>query len=211
MFYSQLGQDQWVVNVLKDKRNGFFVDIGAFDGVNFSNTAHLEREKDWTGICVEPLPEPFKKLRSLRACVCENACIGPVAGRVKLIQHEDPMFSAVVDTYTDQPILNYASNHPERIIETDCLTFKDLLNKYKVPAIIDYLSLDIEGAEYEVLKDFPFDSYSFRVMTIETNIQQGGKNIVKRNEIQKLLVSKGYVFVMGHRCDDFYQHPNFLA
>ncbi|MDA9981739.1 hypothetical protein N9H39_03180 [Gammaproteobacteria bacterium] len=62
-FQSQAGQDRWVVETLKGKKNGFFLEIGASDGVNLSNTYALERELGWTGCCVEPNPMDYAKLR----------------------------------------------------------------------------------------------------------------------------------------------------
>jgi hypothetical protein len=73
---SQLGQDKIVDEYLHQKRNGVFVDIGAYDGVTFSNTLMLERERGWTGICIEPLPDIFAELRKNRGCVCVQACMG---------------------------------------------------------------------------------------------------------------------------------------
>jgi len=62
--YSQLNQDLWVLDTLKHKRNGIFVDVGAFDGINLSNTYLLEKEHGWNGICIEANSESFKKLKS---------------------------------------------------------------------------------------------------------------------------------------------------
>src|SRR5205823_12423666 len=73
---SQLGQDKVVDEYLRGKRNGVFVDIGAYDGVTFSNTLMLENERDWTGICIEPLPDVCAALRKNRRCICVQACIG---------------------------------------------------------------------------------------------------------------------------------------
>jgi hypothetical protein len=73
---SQLGQDKIVDEYLGGKGNGVFVDIGAYDGVTFSNTLMLERERGWTGICIEPLPDIFAELRKNRRCICVQACIG---------------------------------------------------------------------------------------------------------------------------------------
>lgn len=52
--YSQIGQDLFVLNHYNNKRNGYYVDIGSYDGVNFSNTYLLEKDYDWIGICIEP-------------------------------------------------------------------------------------------------------------------------------------------------------------
>ena len=73
---SQLSQDKIVDEYLGGKRSGVFVDVGAYDGVTFSNTLMLERDRDWTGVCIEPLPDICAELRKNRRCVCVEACIG---------------------------------------------------------------------------------------------------------------------------------------
>jgi len=56
-YYSQLGQDKWVLEKLDYKENGFFIEIGAYDGITLSNTYSLEKDFGWDGICVECNPE----------------------------------------------------------------------------------------------------------------------------------------------------------
>lgn len=73
MFYSQAGQDLWVLQTAGNK--GFFVDIGAHDGIESSNTYALEKH-GWTGICVEPNPVSFAALRNNRSCDCHNIFAG---------------------------------------------------------------------------------------------------------------------------------------
>ena len=75
MSNSQLGQDLQVLKYYSNKRNGFFVEIGASDGIHFSNTYLLESKYNWKGICVEPLPDKFLNLCSNRpnSYCCNNA------------------------------------------------------------------------------------------------------------------------------------------
>jgi len=60
-FYSQARQDEFVTQVLKNKRNGFFIDIGCSDPVNINNSFHLETDLDWNGICIDIQPADFSK------------------------------------------------------------------------------------------------------------------------------------------------------
>ena len=60
--YSQLGQDLAVIDFYKEKKDGFFVEIGAVDGIEISNTYLLETKYNWKGICVEAIPDKFEKL-----------------------------------------------------------------------------------------------------------------------------------------------------
>jgi hypothetical protein len=63
-YYSQIRQDRYIDFFFSKKRNGVFVDIGANDGVTLSNTYFLEKERHWTGICIEPIPSSFEKLKA---------------------------------------------------------------------------------------------------------------------------------------------------
>ena len=75
-YYSQLGQDKWVINeVFKGKKDGFFLDVGSADGVFISNTYALEKHLNWHGICVEANPIYYDHLVKNRDCICINHCL----------------------------------------------------------------------------------------------------------------------------------------
>src|SRR5215472_7304519 len=81
LFRSQVGQDLWVFGeVFNEQRNGFFLDIGAGDGVDLSNTYILENRYGWRGICIEANPDAFEVLRKNRCCQCVNACVDQAEG-----------------------------------------------------------------------------------------------------------------------------------
>lgn len=65
-YYSQNGQDAFIVKLFNGKRNGYFLDIGAYDGVYFSNSLTLEKSLGWEGICIEPNPLVYGQLKSNR-------------------------------------------------------------------------------------------------------------------------------------------------
>jgi hypothetical protein len=96
-------------------------------------------------------------------------------------------------------------------------TLDNVLDSFHAPSIIDYLSLDVEGQEYEILSTFPFEKYSFRCMTVEHNAPHQGPDM--QMKIRRLLESKGYRFVKGNDdvqrwghgpIDDFYVHPEHI-
>ena len=62
-YISQIGQDRFIDEFFNKKENGFFVDVGANEGVRISNTYFLEKVRNWKGICIEPLPVEFKELQ----------------------------------------------------------------------------------------------------------------------------------------------------
>jgi hypothetical protein len=90
-FHSQVGQDRFLLeNFFRGKRQGVFVDIGAYDGETFSNSLFFERSMGWTGLCVEPLPSAFAKLRAIRKAICENVCVADFEGEAEFTEADDP-------------------------------------------------------------------------------------------------------------------------
>ena len=85
MFYSQAGQDQWILEKTNSKRRGYFVDIGAYDGINYSNTLYLEKNLNWSGICIEPDVKTYESLIINRNCICENLAVNGFKGKVPFI------------------------------------------------------------------------------------------------------------------------------
>ncbi len=89
MYYSQVTheQDKYLnENVFKNKKNGVFIDIGAYNGVDLSNTFFFEKELNWSGICFEPIKDAFELLCKNRKCKCINACVSDKDGEVSFLQ-----------------------------------------------------------------------------------------------------------------------------
>ena len=195
MFYSQAKQDEWVCKVLNNKKNGYFLDVGAYDGKESSNTLYLEEELGWTGICVEPEPVAFQKLKSIRKSICIESAVLNYKGECYFGQ----------DTVTP---------FPNRII-VKCNTLNNILKENNAPKNIDYLSIDIEGSEYTALKDFNFYSWNINLITIEHNLYRDGYR--NKNQLFELLTSKGFERVVDNAPDprglpyeDWYVSKRFL-
>jgi FkbM family methyltransferase len=200
-YYSQYRQDKFVDKFFNRKNGGFFVDIGAHDGVTFSNTFFLEKEREWTGICIEPIPDVFDKLILNRRSININSCITQRSGIVtfRRVYGYNEMLSGILE------LMN--SEHVEQI-ENDCIQtgdfYKDILiesknineilNEFKVKRI-DYLSIDTEGAEYEIIKTIDFDKVNITFLSIENNNAS--------THVKKLLIGKGYKCISSVT-DDFY-------
>ncbi len=194
-FHSSIGQDRWVLKTLHNKTDGYFVDVGASDGISHSNSYALEK-RGWTGICVEPnpLPRAFQKLSDERNCICENVCIYNANTEVDFIARGRRIEGSGIVGYIEKP------GHP--IIKVPAITLMQLLDQNNAPSIIDYLSLDTEGAEWEILKNFDFSKYTFLTMTIENNYNERrqrespkkeAQKKWRRDEIRNLLDKNGYV------------------
>lgn len=190
-WHSQIGQDKWAFTTLGEKREGFFVDLGAADGLEFSNTLALEEEFGWTGICIEPDDAQFATLRKRRKCTCVHAlvldgvhevqykCAGIFGGMPEYLFHESALTPNV-------PIVTKTTR-----------TLGDILDECKAPPVIDFLSLDTEGTEPRILSVFPFDKYCFRTICVEHNDMEGAKKYLR-----ELLRSKDYQLVGGANFGD---------
>lgn len=182
---SQLNQDIFVLDFHNHKENGFFVEFGATDGVKLSNSHLLEKEFYWTGILAEPSKEWHKLLKENRNCFIETDCIWSRSGdSVPFVEAEAGELSTV--QYYLNSDIHSDLRKSKRKYNVDTLSLSDLLGKYNAPRRIEYLSVDTEGSEYEILREFPFTNYSFGVITCEHNY---GSN---REKIFKLLTSQGY-------------------
>jgi FkbM family methyltransferase len=152
-----------VIDALDGKRDGYFVEAGALDGIHVSNTLLLEEEFGWSGICVEPDPQLFEELRRNRRCVCEAACLYDGSTDVTFMAGARG-WGGVVDHLEARKRPHWG---PGRPMKMRTVTLASLLEEHHAPAVIDYLSLDTEGSEYLILKNFPFDRFRFRVVSIE--------------------------------------------
>lgn len=178
-FYSQVGQDKWVCEYFKYKTNGFFLDIGAYDGIELSNTYYLEKNLNWNGICLEPSPIAFSKLSQQRNCICINKAAYNKNTQLKFFEDglggriDDNKFSYIVDA----------------------IRIDDVLRQNDAPNNIDYISLDVEGGEYNVLLGFPFSEYEVILWTIEHNLHAKTTNRILKANIQNIMNKNGYKIV----------------
>ena len=197
---SQLGQDVAVLDFYNYKQNGYFVEIGASDGITLSNTFLLEKSYGWKGICVEPIPEMYEKCKQNRSCICSNLAVYNTSGqKVSFDIAENSLLSGIqshIDCYKDTVEKNKTT------IQVNTISLLDLLIQNNAPSRIDYLSLDTEGTEYEILKPFDFNQYTFGLIVVEHNFIEP-----RRTDIRNLLLSNGYSYIGENRWDDMYASP----
>jgi FkbM family methyltransferase len=173
--YSQDKQDVFVLDYLK-KRNGFFVDVGAGHYQVLSNTYLMEQEYDWNGICIEGNPKLYKKLKQNRRCICVNKYVSTIAKLTilnKVIPNNDDeegYYSFIdVQTPVQQLIQKSCRGRITKILIRPVLLM-DILDNNNAPLTIDYLSIDIEGLDFVILKTIDFNKYTFKIITIEEYI-----------------------------------------
>jgi len=200
MSLSQFGQDLDVLDFYKNKKDGFFIEIGAHNGVTGSNTYLLEKT-GWKGICVEPMPEIFKSLLINRpkSLCCDLAVYNSSDKDVVFDIFETNVLSGI----SEHLKISEKYNKKQKSIIVKTITLNDLLLKYNAPLFIDYMSLDTEGSEFEILKSVDLTKYIFGIIHVEHNFIQP-----KRSQIKQLLIDNGYEFIKTNNVDDYYKHKS---
>ena len=189
-FPSQIGQDRWVAEtVFPGVKDGYFLDVGSGDGFVNSNTWALE-QRGWKGICVDPFPTNMTG----RTCQMFRDVVSSQEGqKVQFaMAHDVGGITEHLDRWKDM-------TKGADTIELTTVTLRDILHRAHAPSFIHFMSLDIEGAELEALKGFPFDEYKLGSLAIEHNYEEP-----KRSEIEQLLKSNGYLRARTWLQDDFY-------
>lgn len=203
-FFSQYGQDEYLYdNFFKGLRGGFFIDIGASDGITISNTYFFEKYMGWDGICVEPRRAIQDLLRKNRTCKIEDVCISDTEEEVDFLEicGYGQGLSGIKKKYDPRHVDRIRDDldaHKESTSETKkvkCITFSSLLEKYNVTKV-DYMNIDVEGAELDIIKTIDFSKVNIKTLTIENNYED-----VKINELMK---SNGYTLKKRLGVDDVY-------
>jgi len=194
---SQFGQDLWVLQLFREKRNGFYMEIGAGNGLWISNTLVMERHFGWTGILVEPTGNYAELIKNRPDSICVNAVIASTHKEVTLCEIFDSGQADINANASNNSLLSTVEDTTDPIDENkhnsrwgvfrnaskrSAIPFAEVLRTHNAPQVIDYFSLDVEGFEYEILKEFPFDEYSFGCLGIERPPQ----------ELHNLLIAHGY-------------------
>lgn len=188
---SQMGADDWV---LSNHKKGFFVDAGCFDGEDLSNTYKLEKH-GWNGICIDAHPKNFDKRP--KSTVVQAIIDGTPNREVEFVVSKYPEISGVSGHLSRTNWENWI-DHVEKRKTT---TLQAILDENKAPNFIEYLNLDVEGAELSVLKAFPHDKYKFGCISVEHNYDEP-----KRTLIRNFLNRNGYKLYKQVNADDWFTY-----
>lgn len=201
---SQLGQDVLALSQLGTRETGFFVEFGATNGLDLSNTYLLEKGFGWKGILCEPAKEWHKELDLNRSCAIDKRCVYSSTGQKiefsEALIGELSTISSFMKGDAQKGDANRLIRKKAVSYEVETVTLGDLLSTYNAPNHIDFLSIDTEGSEYEILKSFDFSTYSFGLICVEHNYTKN------REKISELLTANGYtqVLVEFSAWDDWY-------
>lgn len=165
-------QDLWVIASLNQKTKGYFVEFGATDGVAGSNTWLLENEYEWTGICAEPAKIYRDELTKNRACELDFRLIWSKTGEViAFSEKEEGYLSSVASV---QQLVAVSDEY-----SVESVTLNDLLLQHGAPRNIDYISVDTEGSELEILREFfNHADFSVSLFSIEHNWREDKKELI---------------------------------
>ena len=205
---SQIGQDLFVLCELQFKRNGYFVEFGATNGIDWSNSHILENKFGWRGIIAEPARVWHKALFENRQCHIETKCVAARSGEQVEFNETEIGELSTIKKFSDVD-LHRELRQSGKIYQVETLSLIDLIDQFppppqdpapNTPRYIDYLSIDTEGSEYEILQNFDFKRYKFRVITCEHNYTP------MREKIHALLIRNGYrrIFETLSQWDDWY-------
>jgi len=210
MYYSQAGEDEYLnANYFKNKKNGKYIELGALDGVLYSNTKFFEDQLGWNGILIEPHPEKFKDLEMNRP---NNILSNIVVSN----QTDELLFRYFVDNYAGVsgventlPMEHFQGfymcvNEPQAYITLKPDSLTNIIKKSHIERF-DLLSLDVEGHEYEVLLSWDF-SIPIDVILIET---LGGSQSKKEELCRQLLIQNGYKFSEKYKHNEIFIHTDY--
>ena len=202
-FHAQNGEDRWLDDFFGHKRNGCFVEVGAFDGVNLSNSYHFE-QIGWTGVLIEPDPDKAALCRSNRPGSKTYQCAAVASSEISEITFFRVESGEVFST------TKLTSDHARRIdhmglaskpISVPARTLDAILQEAGT-ATIDFVSIDVEGAEMEVLHGFDIRRWKPAIVVIESNSKH------RLPEIRDYFTSSGYAFRCSIDVNDFYVRVN---
>lgn len=208
-FHSQDNQDYIVYdNFFKDKKDGFFCDIGGNHPLKINNSLYFE-ELGWTGIAFEPLLHMSKLWAEHRKAKLFPFALSDSEGEVT--------FTVVKDATGWEDMLSFVKETRDVIYgyeteETQVKTkvFKEIMKEESI-IHIDYLSLDVEGHELNVLKGIDFNAVRINVLTIENNSSSLCCPIYGDENIRNLMFENDFLLwgrIVG--LDDIYVHKDFI-
>ena len=196
LFYSQDNQDNYLETyIFKGYKNGIFIDVGAHDGITFNNTLYFEKNNNWSGINIEPIKEVYDKLVINRPNNTNiNCAICNYDGETEFIYNKGytEMISGIKETYDPRHLqrLNYETEN------TKSTTEFIVVNTNKLETICDnnnithinYLSIDVEGGEFEVIKSINFNKVFIDIIGFESNYSDTTIPIIKYLEDRDFIV-----------------------
>jgi FkbM family methyltransferase len=205
MFHSQFKQDEFIYNrFFLNKNDGFFLEIGADDGIRFSNCNFFEKTMQWKGIAIEARESAFEKLVNNRTCECIQAVLSDTCESVDFMELRGygTGLSGIVKNYDERHVkriqreINHKNHIGKTLITVNTVLLSDILEERNIKRV-DFLSIDTEGSELNILSTIDFDKVNIHVIAIEDNYNDP--------KLMKFFVDRGYSFVQRIECDKIFK------
>lgn len=205
--HSQIEQERWVLAMCNGRRGGRFAEIGAFDGVLHSNTLKLETDHGWSGVLVEPNPILFARLAQSRSACCLERAVHRESGQLLSFVASEEIGTLAEYAEADA----YAAHRRDAISRNGLITVRSITFDEMAAADgrgadgFDYVSLDTEGSELDILRTIDLARHRIALFTIEHNFVEP-----RREQMRALLAEVGYAR-LNVGFDDWYWHEAHLA
>ncbi|KAK2147634.1 hypothetical protein LSH36_544g06014 [Paralvinella palmiformis] len=189
---SQMKQSTFVDGLLNQRRRGFFVESGAAEGVQLSNSLFFETERDWSGLLIEPNPSFFRSLMSKkRNAYLVNACLSTNENVSEVLFKPAGYVGGIADKM-EATLLSFVNKAHKHLcdLRLTCFPLVALLDALGVRHV-DYLSLDVEGPELDILRTIPFGRVTIDVVTVEYRVSDM-KTINEEASERKLLLIREF-------------------
>ncbi len=191
---TQHNADDWVLT--RYPKKGFFVDCGCFDGEIGSNTYKLEKY-GWKGICIDAFPKNFDRRPNSK--IVTAVVHGEKDVNMQFTKCQYPELSGITAFLGRTKWEKFI----EETVEVKTQLLHEILDSNNAPKFIEYLNLDVEGVELEILKTFPFEKYTFGCISLEHAYDEP-----RRTHIRELLLTKGYKLFKQEKVDDWFYHES---
>ena len=174
MFYGQFGEEKFINTIFPDKTDGICIEVGAYDGISLSNTLHYE-QKGWRVLCIEPIQEAFQKCKQIRK-ECYQCCVGENdSDDIDFtIFHLNDNLCSISSLVPDERLIeshkHLITNVSHTKVKVRSLT--SLLDELNFPLNIDFISIDTENTELDVLKGIDINKYNIKLFVIENNYNE---------------------------------------
>lgn len=205
MFYGQFGEDKYLSNFFDNNYKGICIDVGASDGIGGSNTYYFENN-GWDSLCIEPIPESFNMCNNLRKHTI-NCCVSNYDNTnidFNIVRLHNNNVSAISSLIIDDRLIE---SHKDLINNIEKISVKvkslnTIFQEENISKNIDFISIDTENTEIDVLKGLDFNNYNVKFLIIENNFNE--------NIIENYLKTQNFKKINRIAVNDLYVNNDYL-
>jgi len=206
--HSECNLDDFIFNRFD---TGFYVDVGANDGVHGSNTLTLE-QRGWSGLCIEPLKRNIELLRQSRKCLIDESWLASSVRDVEILEQQTYSYVNISGhaAYGGSCIIDFIpEGHKKTLLSRRFLpkvvrtkTLNEVLSEYNIPRRVEFLKIDTEGSELDILMGCNLAKYSFGIISVEATLKDD-KGLVD------YLSQRGYNFLQSFGMNLLFENKDF--